>query len=822
MKKTKIISKILIIFVFMFIVKITLNFSFASTIQTGIDKFPESYRPYLLELQAKYPNWTFTALNTNLDYSTVVRNQSILSGNKAKSLSPKSYDDAWLNLFSTKEDTSTKWLSYKAKWLYQHESGWVTSSKEAVNYSIDPRNFLNEKYIFQFLNLGYNSQIHNKAGVEQILYGTEMYNQKVSYYDKNGTKINTEKYYSDIFMDAAIVTKVSPYYLASKTKTETGCAISTNGSIFGKSTTYPGIYNYFNIGAAGTNPVMAGLEYANNRNWNTPEVAVLEGAKFIAGNYISKGQNTLYLERFNVDENAYYSIYTHQYATDIEYAYKQALSMYKAYYNINILDKPHNFVIPVFNNMESSPLDIWTLEEGQFKKEIKIVKTASSTNILSRPLSVSSFGKSTVLKTVAQGTNMTVIATGVNSTYDKVRLDDGLEGYVFQSSIDYSFIEDSTRMIVSSSDGLRLRTGPGTNYSTIIILANNTILKRIQKGEQINQIWDKVVTSSGTVGYVCRQDSDTIYLREHSYTKVTGVTLNNTELSISAGSTFNLLATISPSGATYRNVEYKSLDTSVATVTNTGVVTAVSEGTAEIVVKTDDQNKTATCVVTVTKALPYVRFEQSSYSVAIGKEITPIVQITPDKTYTLSIEDTSIATIESGKIKGIKEGTTRIKVQMDDESYDSYANITVSDEYYEIDESITNTNQTLTKIEPETKVSNIRSKITLANTMLRLKNISNTLLQDTENVGTGTKVEILGLDNQLISTYTIVIYGDVNGDGKISASDYVFIKNHIMSVNILSNIQKSGADVNKDAKISASDYVFIKNYIMVDKSIIVQ
>lgn len=820
--KINIFSKIIIIFIFMFIVQITLNSSFAATIQTGIEYFPDSYKPYLLELQAKYPNWTFSALNTGLDYNTVVKNEGILSGSKTKSLSPKYYDDAWLHLFSTKEDTSTKWLSYKSKWLYQHESGWVTSSSDSVNYSLDPRNFLNEKYIFQFLNLGYNSQIHNKAGVEQILYGTEMYNTKVSYYNSEGTKIDTDKYYSELFIDAAIATQVSPYYLASKTKTESGCKVSTYGPISGKSTTYPGIYNYFNIRAYGDNPQLNGLKYASEKSWNTPAIAVLKGAEFISGSFISKGQNTLYLERFNVNPDANYSAYTHQYATDVEYAYKQALIMYKAYYNISILDKPHNFVIPVFNNMPSTALDIWTQEEGKFIAETKVVKASTSVSLLSRPSGVTSFGKSTVLKTVPSGTNMTVMYTGVNSTYDKVRLESGLEGYVFQSYIDYSFIEDSTRMIVDSSSGLRLRSGPGTNYSTVIVLANNTVVKRIQKGEQISQIWDKVVTASGTVGYVCRQEGSDIYLKEYSYTKVTNVTLNSIETSIAVDSTFNILATITPSSASYKDVIYTSSDSSVATVSLAGVVTAVSEGVTEIVVKTDDQNKTATCVVTVTEKVPYINFEKDNYNVGIGKEITPVVQITEGKTYTMSIEDSSVASLENGKIKGLKEGTTRINIQMDEEAYENFATIVVADEYYEIDSSILKTNQTLTKIDPETKVSSIKNKITLTNTSLRIKNISNTILVDTANVGTGTKIEILGLDEQVISEYTIVIYGDVNGDSKISASDYVNIKNHIMSVSVLSDIQKSGADTNKDGKVSASDYVNIKNYIMVDKSIIVQ
>ena len=57
--------------------------------------------------------------------------------------------------------------------------------------------------------------------------------------------------------------------------------------------------------------------------------------------------------------------------------------------------------------------------------------------------------------------------------------------------------------------------------------------------------------------------------------------------------------------------------------------------------------------------------------------------------------------------------------------------------------------------------------------------------------------------------------GDVNNDGKISPTDYVLIKNHIMQIKLLqTDIEKKAADVNKDGKISPTDYVLVKNHIM--------
>lgn len=62
--------------------------------------------------------------------------------------------------------------------------------------------------------------------------------------------------------------------------------------------------------------------------------------------------------------------------------------------------------------------------------------------------------------------------------------------------------------------------------------------------------------------------------------------------------------------------------------------------------------------------------------------------------------------------------------------------------------------------------------------------------------------------------YIVIIYGDVNGDGKISSADYIKIKNHIMETNKLTDLEKEYADANKDGKVSSADYIAIKNHIM--------
>ncbi len=82
-------------------------------------------------------------------------------------------------------------------------------------------------------------------------------------------------------------------------------------------------------------------------------------------------------------------------------------------------------------------------------------------------------------------------------------------------------------------------------------------------------------------------------------------------------------------------------------------------------------------------------------------------------------------------------------------------------------------------------------------------------------ISTGSELKLYTNDGKLYKTYINIVRGDINGDAKMSALDYVMVKNHIMGTNNITNdIYKKAADVNNDGKISALDYVSIKNKIM--------
>ena len=119
-----------------------------------------------------------------------------------------------------------------------------------------------------------------------------------------------------------------------------------------------GIYNFYNIGAYGSNPVIRGVVAAagfvdNNDGtpWNTRAKAIKYGASFIANGYINQGQDTMYYQKFNTGPNATTNRYTHQYMTNILAPASESLTTYESYNSLNILNNAYVFKIPVYNSM---------------------------------------------------------------------------------------------------------------------------------------------------------------------------------------------------------------------------------------------------------------------------------------------------------------------------------------------------------------------------------------------------------------------------------------------------------------------------------------
>ncbi|MBR5826291.1 MAG: hypothetical protein IKY78_04305, partial [Clostridia bacterium] len=318
---------------------------------TVIKRFPESYRPYIEELHNKHPQWVFVPFETGLDWYETVDAQygdEALVQNSITADILKSHD---------KDDYNPATGNFVYK-----DGGFVQASELAVEYFLDPRNFLNEDGIFQFEILSFNEMFTVEA-IESILKGSFMHNSKISYLDAQGKTIKTETTYAEVIYKAGYTYDINPCYLASKILNEVGSDGSY--SVWGNHATYPGIYNFYNIGATdGVNAITRGLAWANggadgkqktySRPWTTPEKSIMGGAEYLASSYIAVGQFTGYLQRFNVNPDSYHKVNTHQYMSNLTGAFSQGYTSYISYVNRGIIDNQFIFSIPIFENMPES------------------------------------------------------------------------------------------------------------------------------------------------------------------------------------------------------------------------------------------------------------------------------------------------------------------------------------------------------------------------------------------------------------------------------------------------------------------------------------
>ena len=281
-----------------------------------IEAFPESYQSGLYSLKQKHPNWIFVKMNTQVNWENM--------------LSKQMGDKSWIHNSGIPE-------SYKAGATSQ--AGWSFASKGIIRYYMDPRNWFSETYVFQFELLGYEAQYHTVNAVEELLKGSFMAN----------AKIESNKTYAEAFVEIGRANDVSPLFLAARVLQEQGYA-GNSQLISGTYPGYEGYYNYFNIGATGTGDkgtIENGLKKAKDKGWNSRYKAIKGGIEFLLVDYIKVGQNTLYLQKFDIIG----TIANHQYMQNIKAPAQEASIVSKFYSNNGLLSQPYVFVIPVYNNM---------------------------------------------------------------------------------------------------------------------------------------------------------------------------------------------------------------------------------------------------------------------------------------------------------------------------------------------------------------------------------------------------------------------------------------------------------------------------------------
>lgn len=324
MKSKKIITSICFFTILLYtcIALLPNNGVLAGTLSDNIDGIDEArypgYKNLINNLKNKYPGtYNFKLYYTGVDWNTAITAE--YQGHKSTPL----------NLFNVGNTYTGKWYCPICGTKKFDNGSLCCASRDAIGYMLDPRNSITEASVFQF-------KLLEEPDVE-----IEDLNRVVQ-----GTFLANAECVQAIY-DASRTYNINGYYLVAKMINEHGrggTALSSgNGT---------GFYNYFNIGSFGNSTsaiINNGLNYARNKNWNSPRASILGGAEIVKNSYINeRGQNTLYFQKFNFAGKS--EIATYQYQQNIMAAESQGRSL-KDYYNTATGPRTHTFIIPVYENM---------------------------------------------------------------------------------------------------------------------------------------------------------------------------------------------------------------------------------------------------------------------------------------------------------------------------------------------------------------------------------------------------------------------------------------------------------------------------------------
>ena len=326
MKLIKRISLVLILSLIIYLIMMSFSSKTYAANYISIDeaeRMMPGVKAKVNSLKAGHSNYNFQFYNTGLEWNNVILREYQGHGH-----SP-------YNLFNFSDRFSGMWYCPVCGTKTYDNGTLSCASQDAIKYMMDPRNSITEDSVFQFKSLEGNDASYDD--IARACVGTFL---------NNGECVQA-------ILEASHNNNINAFYLVAKIITEQG----KNGSTLSNGVSVGGgvYYNLFNIGAYGskTQIITNGANYAASQGWNSRRASILGGAATVKNNYVGRGQNTCYYQKYNV-VNTQNGLFSHQYAQNILAAENEGRKFKSNYtLNGNIIGN-HTFIIPVYSNMPSS------------------------------------------------------------------------------------------------------------------------------------------------------------------------------------------------------------------------------------------------------------------------------------------------------------------------------------------------------------------------------------------------------------------------------------------------------------------------------------
>lgn len=497
MKKQKIISTIIIVFMLFYfifsIIPVGITRSFAADMAIGTltsdinsidDTLYPGYKNLINNLKAIRGNDTFLVYYTGIDW-----NQAINAEYQGHWNSP-------VNLVEVGPKYTGRWLCPLCGTKAYDNGSLCCASKEAIAYMMDPRNSINETDIFQFKDLEASD-----VSLQEIQVAVSKY----------GAFINNSEAIQAIY-DASKTYRVNAYFIIAKIINEHGANGTTlsNGANYTIDGVTKKVYNYFNISSSGNGVdliINNGLKVAYTKDWTSITASIHGGTAIIRQSYIDAySQNTLYYQKFNVSRSID-AVGSHQYQQNLLAAQSQGSSL-RNYYNGKKVT--HTFIIPLYKNMpraasprpDANKVNTITYEEGEVRHVTKSLtvrvspsKNSAAIGKLNNEESIKILNRATGPS--ADGYYWDLIVSNVDGTYgyaaryvggDECIVSKGVSGS--SSTInkgDSSEVDHLNKFLVNEVD---IETLPSVNYE---------ILKSTFKSAVVKDTKGNIITS-GNIG----------------------------------------------------------------------------------------------------------------------------------------------------------------------------------------------------------------------------------------------------------------------------------------------------------------------------------
>ena len=784
MKKVLLVVVLLcVITALIFVPQIVSAAQYTQYIKSGISAFPADYQEKLKALSQKYPNWNFQAYYTGIDWNELIEKER---GNEDIN-DPNTIHRNRVNVNS---DLSWKHCDFEA-------NGYACASDAIVAYYLDPRNFLNEQNIFQFVESSYNEKQQTVETIQKTVEGTFL-DTTITCKDFNGNDVTMS--YAEMIVEAAKQSNVSAFYIKSKIVQEVG--VNGSGSVSGTYPGYEGYYNFYNYGAHDTgDPIANGLAYAKDQGWDSQYKAIIGGAKLIATDYINAGQNTAYFNKWDVvgtkilkdgesqvvnEENLFW----HQYMTNIQDPTNQSYSNYELYKDI--LNNQITFIIPVYNNMpESNPqphdiklesISLYTTELNLQVGEEATTKTGwigaayTPSNATDKVLYWSSSNEN-----VAKVSEGTVTAVGEGTATITARSRDGNK--TATCTVTVTKIDKALQSIKMNQESIELDVGDegwvGVTYNpsdasdkVLYWTSNNTNIATVSEGT-IKAIGRGTATLTATSRDGSKTATCKVTVNDPNFIELQSITMNST-MKLKVGETGWLGVTYNPSNASDKVLYWTSSNENVAKVSE-GTVTAVGEGTATITATSRDGNKTAECKLTV-NSKDFVDLESitmdSTMKLKPGETGWLGVTYNPsnatDKVLYWTSSDEKVAKVSEGTVTAVGEGTATLTATSRDGGKTATCIVTVDNGIVELESISLKTTSLTMKPGESTTIYVTYNPSNVTDKVLYWKSSNENVARVSEGnvtaVGAGTAtITATSRDGGKTATCTVTV-----GDGTIS------------------------------------------------------